>query len=326
MSQEKEQKTERFIEISLIVITISLGCLFYMMTGYKMVVLNLFYLPVVLAGFFLGRYRAGVLAVLCVTTAAIITAVDLMGFAAFTSPLIIGLAIGVWAAVLGLTSILVGTLSDERGQTIVELHEAYVGVVEVLSRYLQSANPRLKARSDRVAELSQRVAVEMKLSPKEADDIRVAALLHDMENIEITARVIRKAMGSIEEEPSETQQATFHGTDLVHSLGAVLTGAMPLLVNQAESGHAAMSAEDAPNAAHLPVGAKIIRTVRAYEQVREGTLGQPAPSPQAAFEELRRDSNANHDPSIVGVLERIVVGLDRRSTASANKTPELELV
>ena len=324
MSNEREAKTERFIEISLIVITISLGCLFYMTTGYKMVVLNLFFLPVVLAGFFLGRYRAGVLAVLSVATAGAISAVDLMGFSAFTSPLIIGLAIGVWAAVLGLTSLLVGTLSDERTQKMAELHEAYVGVVEVLSRYLQSANPRLKARSDRVAELSQRVAFEMKLSPKEADDIRVAALLHDMESIEITARVIRKAMGSFEDESGDTLQATFHGTDLVQSLGAVLTGAMPLLVNQAECGYTGISAEDAPNSAHIPVGAKIIRTVRAFVDLREGKLGQPAPSAQSATEELRRDADANHDPAIVDVLER--VGYERQRNERDGKTAELQLV
>ena len=38
----------------------------------KLIVLHLFYLPVVLAGFYLGRYRAGVLALLCVLVAAIV--------------------------------------------------------------------------------------------------------------------------------------------------------------------------------------------------------------------------------------------------------------
>ena len=41
-----------------------------------------------------------------------------------------------------------------------ELHEAYVGVVSVLATYLQSANPNAKARSTRVAELSQAVATD----------------------------------------------------------------------------------------------------------------------------------------------------------------------
>ena len=42
-----------------------------------------------------------------------------------------------------MTALLVGSLSDERKAKVRELHEAYVGVVEVLSKYLQSANPRI---------------------------------------------------------------------------------------------------------------------------------------------------------------------------------------
>ena len=44
------------------------------------------------------------------------------------------LTLAIWSGVLGLASILTGTLSDERTAKITELHDAYVGVVEVLSR------------------------------------------------------------------------------------------------------------------------------------------------------------------------------------------------
>jgi hypothetical protein len=43
------------------------------------------------------------------------------------------------------------------------------GVVEVLSKYLQSANPRLKDRATRVAELCQKVAAEMRIPAQEID-------------------------------------------------------------------------------------------------------------------------------------------------------------
>ena len=81
----------------------------YETIGYKIVVLNLFYLPVILAAFYLGRYRAAVLAFFSVLSASIVCVLCLRDFAAFTSPLVIGLSIVVWGAVLGLTAILVGT-------------------------------------------------------------------------------------------------------------------------------------------------------------------------------------------------------------------------
>jgi K+-sensing histidine kinase KdpD len=306
----------RTLEIILVLTTIVLTCMLYQTVGYKIVVLNLFYLPVILAAFYLGRYRASVLAFFSVLTASIVCALSLGDFAAFTSPLVIGLSIVVWGAVLGLTALLVGTLSDDLSSRMTELHEAYVGVVEVLTRYLQSANPRLKDRSQRIAELCQEAAVQLRLSVKEVDDIRVAALLHDMENIEITARVIRKAVGDIEDEQKGAAQHTFHGTELVHSLGPVLQGAFPLVLNQEELEHAASGL----GTANVPIGARIIRTVRAYDALMYGKYRLPGTSPADAIKELKRDAEARHDPEVLHALERVICSAPGREKATAPKS------
>ena len=79
----KPRNRERLVlELMLIVVIIALTCLVYKTDGYKMVTLNLFYLPVVLSGFFLGRYTAGVLAVLGVISASMVC-VALPMFACF---------------------------------------------------------------------------------------------------------------------------------------------------------------------------------------------------------------------------------------------------
>ena len=73
MSRKKsEQQTS--LEIILVLICLALCGLLYRVGPYRIVVLNLFYLPVVLAAFYLGRYRAGILALLCVICAAVIIA------------------------------------------------------------------------------------------------------------------------------------------------------------------------------------------------------------------------------------------------------------
>ena len=303
MSKKKTDFNTIVVESCLVIVTLGLTVLMYRTTGYKMVVLNLFFLPIVVAGFFLGRYRAGVLAFFSVLAVSTVTALNIMGFAAFTSPIVIALAITIWGAVLGLTAIMVGTLSDERTEKIVELHEAYVGVVEVLSRYLQSANPRLKARSERVAELSEQVARQLKLAPKEIDDIRVAALLHDVGSIEITARVIRKAVGSLEDGQEQIDQHTFHGTDLVHSLGSVLSGAMPLLVNQSDAAEACLAAEgELPNI-NSPLGARIIRACRSFDMLTEGEVERMAATD--AVGEIRSTAEVDDEP-ILDALEDVI--------------------
>ncbi|HQU46393.1 MAG: hypothetical protein B7Z73_11885 [Planctomycetia bacterium 21-64-5] len=301
MRRKQDRGLQHTLEIMLLIVVIGLACLFYQVQGYKLVVLNLFYLPVVLCAFFLGTYRAGILAVFCVTSATIVTVTNLSGFASFFSPLTIGLVVTVWGAVLGLVSILVGTLSDERKAKTAELHEAYVGVVEVLSRYLQSANDRLKARSVRVAELSQKVAVAMRLPLKLVDDVRIAALLYDIGNIEVTTRVFRKAVGTLETDPAKLDQYTFRGIDLIHSLGSVLSGASPLLVHQDDAGH------DPQSSGEIPLGTRIIWVARAYDEMTaEIHPGRGAMPPAQAIEELRRDQQCGHEREVIDALERVV--------------------
>src|SRR5262245_37667517 len=224
-----------FLELLLIGSSLGLAVLVAGLSSSKVVALNLFYLPVVLGGFFLGRYRAGVMAVFSVIAASLALAEHPRDFAGSHSLAVVGLSMLVWGAVLCLTALLVGSLSDERNAKVRELHEAYVGVVEVLSRYLQSANPRLKDRATRVAELSQKVAAEMRLSSQQADDIRVAALMLDLGRIEVTTRLVSRAVDTLESNPEPMEQHSFQGMDLVHSLGAVLKGAIPLLANQGDA-------------------------------------------------------------------------------------------
>lgn len=301
--QELDRKNEITLEVILVLITAALACLLYHTEGVKLVVLNLFFLPVVLAGFFLGRYRAGVLALLSVVIATIAISQNLSGFSSMNSPLLIGLSVTLWGAVLGLTALLVGTLCDERDAKSVEAHEAHVGVIEVLSSYLQSANPNLECRARRVASLSEDVARKMRLSSKEIDDIRVAALLMDIENIEITARVIRKAVGELEGD--RVEQRTIHGSELVHSLGSVLTGAFPLLLNQ--TGRSAASNE-------IPFGARIIRTVRAYTQLVDDPWDGHTRTPEEVLAELRCDIDADYHPAVIHALETVI--LPRRKAAA----------
>jgi hypothetical protein len=301
----KRTNEQRILEFALIAICVALCCLLYRVGPYRMVVLNLFYLPVVLAAFFLGRYLAGVLALLCVVCAAVVTALDLGTLASYASPLAVGLALTIWAAVMGINSILVGTLSEERMAKIAELHDAYLGVVEVLVQYLNSADPRRCDRARRTAEISQRVAARMKFSDKEIDNIRVAALLQDIDHIEVTARVIRKAVGEVAQaQRGKHLEHTFHGADLVKALGSVLTGALPMLESR-EGGFGSDGDAPSPLPANSTKGTQIIRTVRSYL-----TLLSQNPSiaePRDAIEALKDGAEGDHSAAVVQALEQVVL-------------------
>ncbi len=296
------KRDQRVLEAILIVLSIGLTVLVYRSEGYKLVTLNLFFLPIVLSAFFLGRYSAGILAVFCVMTTSLVCALGIDDFASYTTPLAVGLSVTIWGAILCLTALLVGTLSDERSAQAVELHEAYVGVVEVLAKYLQGGNPQLNAFTNRVVDLSRRIALEMRLSSRRIDDIRVAALMQGFSKIEVTTRVISKAVHSLEAKGSAAADFSFHGTDLVYSLGSVLRGAIPILLNQ-DSGLPAHSKDQA--APEAPIGAKILNVARAYEVFTLSHADQDL-TPGEAIRELRADRGAGYDLDVLDALERVV--------------------
>ncbi len=220
---------------------------------------------------------------------------------------------------MGINSLLVGTLSDERMDKIKELHDAYVGVVEVLARYLNSTDPKACDSTARVAQLSQEVAAQMRLSDKEIDDIRVAALLQDIENIEVTARVIRKAVGDLAQPGRKKQlERTFHGSELVQSLGSVLTGALPLLVNRGDCPD--LGEADAGNQAPAEhgFGAQIISTVRDYVALLSR---DPTMNPRTALDALESGLEGDHHPAVVHAIKQVV--LRRRDPASGHEDAEL---
>lgn len=317
-------KERRFLEYFLIALAVAITGLFYQMQGYKLVVLHLFYLPVVLTGFFLGRYRAGVIALLCVLSASTVAAINVDSLPTYLTPVVLGLAILVWGAALGLTSLLVGTLSDQRQQATKELHEAYVGVVEVLSQYLQSAHPVLKARSVRVAELSQRVAFEMRLSPKQIDDIRVAALLYETDNVEITTKVIRKAVSELGPDRVMASEHTFQGRDLVSSLGSVLSGATALLLElQARVPESGAEDDREPSPSAGTLGARIIRLVRSYDALTVSESGDRNASPEEALDELSRDRRQAHDGSVLKALKSCILAVPAPRESDRQEEPQL---
>jgi response regulator RpfG family c-di-GMP phosphodiesterase len=138
------------------------------------------------------------------------------------------------------------------------------------------------------------------------DDIRVAALLYDIGKVEITTRLINKAVDALQASPGELGQGTFQGAELIQSLSAALSPDIMPILDPDSSIYESPSSEDDQLRGETPIGGKIIRTVRAYDDLTEGALGETALSPEQAIRELRTDEAAEHDFEIVKALERSV--------------------
>jgi hypothetical protein len=105
--------------------------------------------------------------------------------------------------------------------------------------------------------------------------------------------------------------------DLVHSLGAVLHGAVPLLMSQDDPARDGLAMEDEVGCGEIPLGARIIRAVRAFDALTVGESGEAKSSSARALLELRKAPPGEFDDEVLNAIERMA-----RRSMTASSSPE----
>ena len=202
MEQFKQFILRHFEKILVVVILIAalIGTYF---VEEKFIILNFYYLPVLTAGYFLGR-RMGVLAAVFSILAVLICVLLFPRRFLDGKEILTGVAqLSSWGGFLILVSFTVGTLYEKNEQRVKELKNAYIGVLEILSKYLESTDRYTKGHSVRVSELATEIAIAMGLPRPEVENIRVSGLLHDIGKIEISGEILSKAAALSTEEKGD---------------------------------------------------------------------------------------------------------------------------
>ena len=105
-------RQHRTLELLLVLLVVSISMLMWRHSINDPILLHLYYIPAVLTGFYLGGYRARLIALLCVVTGFILFLPNVAGSASEGIPLLTLLAFLLWSATLFMVAMLIGTLSD----------------------------------------------------------------------------------------------------------------------------------------------------------------------------------------------------------------------
>ena len=94
--------------------------------------------------------------------------------------------------------------------------------MEILAKYLESADRYTQGHSLRVANLATDIAIAMDLSRRDVDNIRTAALLHDIGKIEVSGKLIRKAAELTTEEKEALATHADKGAEILQAVGGLV--------------------------------------------------------------------------------------------------------
>jgi len=268
-------------------------------------ILNFYYLPVLVASYLLGR-RIGIFVALLSILAVLICAM-LFPQRFFGGPILWHgiIRLSSWTVFLFLASVIVGTLYDQNEHRLQDLKKAYIGIVEILAKYLESADRYTKGHSVRVAELSMETAIAMELPRSHVDNIRAAGLLHDIGKIEISGDVLRKAAQLTTEERKLIDTHSLKGGDILASVGGVLKEVVPIVIAHHKYFIDTMDSNHR-DVQKIPLGARIVAVVDAFDAMTTDRPYRKGMAPWQALEELVEKSGKQFDPVVVEAFKRVV--------------------
>lgn len=287
--------------------------------SYKLGFLNFFYLPIIAAGYFLGKRMAVLTALLCVLVVVAFLLISPSSF--FTSGVdktYVIVSLTAWSSFLILTSAAIGYLYEEREKKIKDLKTAYIGILEILAKYLESTDRYTEGHSVRVAHLAEDIARAMGLPSFERENIRAAALLHDIGKTEISMDIVRKAAALTSEEREVMSSHAEKGARIISMVGGVLEEAVPIVLahHKYYFDEKDFSSEEREK---IPLGAAIIAVADAYDAMitdRPYRAGMP---PWKAYEEIEKGAGKQFDPRAVKAFKEVLMTSERYSKEEKEK-------
>lgn len=300
MERIKRLVSEHF-ELIVVAALVAATAVLVLLVVDKLAFLGFFFIPTLMAAYFLGR-RAGVL-----TGALSVLLVSL--YATLYPPLFgeTGVAaitgIALWACFLLLTALVVGTLYEAKERAMRDLRDAYLGILEILAKYIDAVDSYTQDHSVRVAELSVEIARELRLPEHEVENIRVAGLLHDVGKIDVSLEVLTKASSLTPEEWEQMKQHAAHGASLLSPVGGLLRDAVPIVMCHHEhwdgSGYNGTIGED------IPLGARVLAVADAYDSMVTDRPYRTGRTSLEACHEIERYSGTQFDPVAVKAFLRV---------------------
>jgi putative nucleotidyltransferase with HDIG domain len=289
--------------IPLMVFTVMLGFMSILLVNQK-IVLYLFYLPVIVAAWTLRtRHAVGVAGLASVLVAA---------YAFFLpkslvydgSTSLLWAELTTWAGILVVTAYLVSTLRLRIEDALDSLERAYVGVLAILSRFIQTIDADTEAHCVRVSAWGVSIARELQMDRAMTERIRIAGLLHDVGKVDVSVDILRKAAALSQDERQSIREHAARGAELVRPIGGILADIADAIEAHHENydgtGYKGLQGEQ------IPLVARVIAVADVFDALLSDRPYRKSMGIFSALDNLLVSSGSRFDPSIVNALQHII--------------------
>lgn len=181
-----------------------------------------------------------------------------------------------------------------------ELEQSYETTLDSWSRALDLRDKETEGHTQRVAELTLRIAKKMNFSKEELIHIRRGALLHDIGKLGVPDNILLKPGPLTDEEMNFMRQHTKFAYELIYPI-EYLRPALSIPTTHHEkwdgSGYPGGLKGD-----QIPLAARIFAIVDVYDALTSDRPYRPAWSKEKVIQYIRENSGTHFDPQIVPVF------------------------
>jgi putative nucleotidyltransferase with HDIG domain len=268
--------------------------------GQRMV-LSFYTLPTLGSAYVYGRRHATLTAFGSVLLVCLMTWYNPVLFASTATgdvhiPASTWLDITVWGGVLMITGYSMGTLYEHRATQITELRETYHGVLLILRHFI-AKDTYTENHSYRVSVYAAKIASALDLLPDRVEDVRAAALLHDIGKLDVSRELLYKAARLTKEEYEQMQEHVSKGVAMLEPVGGSLRRVIPIVLSHHDkfdgSGYHPNRGDE------IPIEARIISVADVYDSLTSDRPYRKAMSPFEAKEIIVKGAGTDFDPQVV---------------------------
>jgi putative nucleotidyltransferase with HDIG domain len=303
---------ELWLILSMFLITMILN---YMVSMHR-VVLGFYFFPTIFSARYYGRRHATMTAVASSVLVVLLAYFNPDLFALHTGVSVADskwFDIALWGGTLMVLAYAMGTLYDHDQAKLRELRRTYHGVLLILRQFI-SKDKYTQNHSYRVSIYAVRIAAALRFDNERIEDVRAAALLHDIGKLDISRELLYKAARLTSNESEEVGKHIERGAEMLQPVGGALHRILPIVLAHHDhfdgSGHHPTSGED------IPLEARIISVADAYDALTSDRPYRRATTPFEAKEIIVKGSGSQFDPDVVGAFSSAF-------TAGQMEVPEL---
>jgi HD-GYP domain-containing protein (c-di-GMP phosphodiesterase class II) len=178
-----------------------------------------------------------------------------------------------------------------------EVRDTFIGASTALAEAIEKRDPYTGGHTRRVLEYSLATAKYLKLTPQETENLRIAAILHDVGKIGVEDRILRKTEKLNHEEFNSISTHPEVGKDILAPIKA-LKDVIPGIYYH----HERIDGKGYPECLkdnEIPLIARIIAVTDTYDAMTTDRPYRKGLSTEAAVNELKKFSGTQFDKEVV---------------------------